>query len=793
MPVVSRSDCTQTNVQERYTFIQNEDLSAGFVGEISSISLHFQSCQGANNNNNDLRAFVQQLVDDGKLSTVEQDIFNSRVIGKNNCSTAKQNLLTSQGFEKGYDIDKSKWTFVVGEGFDDETPITDARLFKEMVEDLEVPIVRRVCPTCSDSHKDTYYRRLTAMPDDFDLLDTLMNNWFDTDNNHNVDFAIYSSYLDAFSDVNRWQFCNFNDPGIGFPRDCGPVKRVNNNWNSYYRGGANAHYHAFLLPANPSFESKLQNLALGRRAIQSSQQHGGGPERAVDGNTVGIWRWNTVTHTRNEENPHWQVDLAHDSTIDTVYIWNRLDCCRDRLSNIRIDVYDYMHGNVVATRNIDGQGKVMNAVDFGGVEGSAIRITRETEPGQAQVMSLAEVQVQGTLGDPVEPDIFAEIQATHYFDSKGICGDDAVGCFDNTDYITYGPVNFGPSGTTKTIKVLFAKANGGGRMEVRLGGSTGTLIGEFKPWNTGGWNNYVEGVFTVDDVEGVHDVTFVAKDSSGVLNLKTFQLADWPEPFPRFNGAQFVSKDNARKTGNNLTHFNGYATYGPIFFGSATGTTKSIRIRYGKGNYGGEMEVRKGGPDGTLIGTFRPVNTGGYGNYETAEFAIDDVVEGHDITFVAKGVSGLLDMKWFETSADEVEGPKPLATIAAADFYAQSGIGVESSNRNIGWYDNNDFMSYGPINFGASGTTKTIRVEFAKDNNGGTMEAWLNGSDGTHTGSDARLLGVFEPWRTGGWQKYTYGYFAIEDVVGVHDLTFVGKDKGGVLNLKSFELMDSSV
>ena len=97
----------------------------------------------------------------------------------------------------------------------------NARLFKEMVEAQEVPIVRRVCPGCSNSHKDVYYRRLTPMPDDFDLLDTLMNNWFDEDNAHNVDFAIYSTHLDAYYDTHRWTFCNFNDAGIGFPRDCG--------------------------------------------------------------------------------------------------------------------------------------------------------------------------------------------------------------------------------------------------------------------------------------------------------------------------------------------------------------------------------------------------------------------------------------------------------------------------------------------------------------------------------------------------------------------------------------------
>jgi len=553
--------------------------------------------------------------------------------------------------------------------------------------------------------------------------------------------------------------------------------------------------HAFLLPANPSFQSKLKNLALGRRTIQSSEQHGGKPEAAVDGNTVGIWTSGTVTHTRNEENPHWQVDLAHESTIDTVYIWNRIDCCRDRLSNIRIDVYDYMHGEVVATQTIL-EGKVMNAVDFGGVEGSAVRVTRETGAGQNQVLSLAEVQIQGTLGDPVEPEIFTEIQADHYFDQKGICGDDVVACFGTDDYVSYSSINFGPSGTTKTVKVLFAKGNGGGRVELRLGGNTGTVLGEFKPWNTGGWDNYVEGVFTITDVEGVHDVTFVAKDSGGALNLKTFQLGGWPEPFPRIKGARFHTKDDARRTSDNLTHFKGYVTYGPIFFGSETGTTKSIRVRYSKGNYGDEMEIRKGGPDGTLIGKFRPTNTGGWDKFETAEVAIDDVVGGDDITFVVKGITnGLLDLKWFETSADAVVGPKPLATIDAVDYFAQSGTRVESViGKTIGYFDTDDFVSYGPINFGASGTTKTIRVEFGKANNGGTMEAWLNGNDGTHTGPGGKLIGVFEPWHTGNWHTYKFDSFAVsDDVEGIHDLTFVGKDQNGVLNLKSFELMDESI
>ena len=121
----------------------------------------------------------------------------------------------------------------------------------------EIQIVRRVCPSCTLSHKDIYYPILPSMPDDFDLRDTLMNNWFDTNNQFNEDFALYSTHLDAYLDTNRWTFCNFNVPGIGFPRDCGPTGVVHNQWNSYTRCGGSAYHHAFIIPADPDFVSEI--------------------------------------------------------------------------------------------------------------------------------------------------------------------------------------------------------------------------------------------------------------------------------------------------------------------------------------------------------------------------------------------------------------------------------------------------------------------------------------------------------------------------------------------------------
>merc|ERR1719326_2546339 len=101
MPVVSRSDCTQTNLEEYYTFTKKSG-STGFTAVVDRIKLTYQACQGANNNNNDLSAFVQQLVNDGKLNTTQQDIFSQRVVGNGQCNNAITDVLASHDFEKGF-------------------------------------------------------------------------------------------------------------------------------------------------------------------------------------------------------------------------------------------------------------------------------------------------------------------------------------------------------------------------------------------------------------------------------------------------------------------------------------------------------------------------------------------------------------------------------------------------------------------------------------------------------------------------------------------------------------------
>lgn len=75
------------------------------------------------------------------------------------------------------------------------------------------------------------------------------------------------------------------------------------------------------------------NLALGQATTQSSDDYGGLASRAVDGNTSGNWADSSLTHTTNENQPWWQVDLAKVQSLSTIDVWNRTDCCAERLSN----------------------------------------------------------------------------------------------------------------------------------------------------------------------------------------------------------------------------------------------------------------------------------------------------------------------------------------------------------------------------------------------------------------------------------------------------------------------------
>ena len=86
---------------------------------------------------------------------------------------------------------------------------------------------------------------------------------------------------------------------------------------------------------------------MGRTATQSSTLSGyatAGPAAAVDGNINGSFFSGSVTHTNADTNAWWQVDLGASAAVSSIVIWNRTDCCSDRLSDYWVFVSDTPFG-----------------------------------------------------------------------------------------------------------------------------------------------------------------------------------------------------------------------------------------------------------------------------------------------------------------------------------------------------------------------------------------------------------------------------------------------------------------
>lgn len=73
------------------------------------------------------------------------------------------------------------------------------------------------------------------------------------------------------------------------------------------------------------------NLAVGRPATQSSTLKGASPSAAVDGNVDGVFSSGSTSHTDLQSGPWWEVDLGSEKEVSSIEIWNRTDCCSERL------------------------------------------------------------------------------------------------------------------------------------------------------------------------------------------------------------------------------------------------------------------------------------------------------------------------------------------------------------------------------------------------------------------------------------------------------------------------------
>ena len=148
------------------------------------------------------------------------------------------------------------------------------------------------------------------------------------------------------------------------------------------------------------------DLALRKRASQNSTLGLTMPGAAVDGNTNGRYDMGSVTHTLQSKNAWWEVDLGESSALNSVVLWNRTDCCSDRLKNYYIFVSDAPFGPTDTPGTLRDRAGTWShyesaspcpsrRIKVGDIRGRYVRIQLVDEG----FLSLAEVQVFGPIGN----------------------------------------------------------------------------------------------------------------------------------------------------------------------------------------------------------------------------------------------------------------------------------------------------------------------------------------------------------------------------------------------------------
>jgi mono/diheme cytochrome c family protein len=89
--------------------------------------------------------------------------------------------------------------------------------------------------------------------------------------------------------------------------------------------------------------SGVDNVALKGEAKQSSVFYDGPARLAIDGNTDGNFEKKSVTHTKAENDPWWEVDLKGEKAVDRIVLWNRTGGVEDRLNGYRLELLNEKH------------------------------------------------------------------------------------------------------------------------------------------------------------------------------------------------------------------------------------------------------------------------------------------------------------------------------------------------------------------------------------------------------------------------------------------------------------------
>ncbi|XP_041361963.1 fucolectin-1-like [Gigantopelta aegis] len=173
-------------------------------------------------------------------------------------------------------------------------------------------------------------------------------------------------------------------------------------------------------------DTASENLARNMNASQSSTAGHYGAALAVDGDYNSSFSGGSCTHTASADiHPWWVVDLRQTAVVKEVVIYNRQDCCAERLHDFYIEILQ-SGGHPTPSlchHQIPALGKSAAFLCNPPLKGRYVKIRKDNVRDSKDILTLCEVEVNGdiitTAAPPASTTTDAGLTMGELFESEG--------------------------------------------------------------------------------------------------------------------------------------------------------------------------------------------------------------------------------------------------------------------------------------------------------------------------------------------------------------------------------------
>jgi endoglucanase len=255
---------------------------------------------------------------------------------------------------------------------------------------------------------------------------------------------------------------------------------------------------------------------------------------------------------------------------------------------------------------------------------------------------------------------FATMEAESFTSMSGIqtesCSEGGldVGWTDSNDFLAFNNVNFGTGAVSVDARIA-SGASFTGTAQLRIGSTTGTLIGTISFGGTGGWQTWVTRNATVTGVSGVQNLFVVFQGGSGIGNVNwiKFNATNNINAFNQIDAESYSSMSGIQTEACSeggldvgWTDTNDFLAFNNLDFGTGA-LSADVRIASGA-TFTGTAQLRIGSTTGTLIGTLSFGSTGGWQTWVTRNIPITGATGVKNLFMVFQGGGGIGNVNWIK-------------------------------------------------------------------------------------------------------------------------------------------------